>query len=142
MYWSRLTSRAQESAQLCTCTTLLEQRSSNSGWLWVAGMGRNQLRLYPCHTHVGPGQVFPRLLSLLPNKPTELWSKLSPEGERDFVQSHSRKQECTPRVKVFKCPVLYCSPQPGQVEPTIFILQRRKQVPQRLSDSLGPAFAL
>lgn len=39
-YWSRLTSRAQESAQLCTCIALLEQRSSKSGRLCGVGGGR------------------------------------------------------------------------------------------------------
>lgn len=51
-YCSRLTSRAQESAQLCTCTTLLEQRSSNSGWLCrggAGGWGRREPGLYPSH---------------------------------------------------------------------------------------------
>lgn len=38
-YCSRLISRAQESAQVCMCTTLLEQRSSNSGWLCGDGAG-------------------------------------------------------------------------------------------------------
>jgi len=41
-YCSRLISRAQESAQLCTCIALLEQRSSNSGWLCGAGPGGGQ----------------------------------------------------------------------------------------------------
>lgn len=45
MYCSRLTSRAQESAQVCMCTTLLEQRSSNSGWL-CGGGGRHQPQLH------------------------------------------------------------------------------------------------
>lgn len=43
-YCSRLTSRAQESAQLCTRTTLLEQRSSNSGWLWGGVRGTGAIR--------------------------------------------------------------------------------------------------
>lgn len=81
-YCSRLTSRAHESAQLCTCTTLLEQRSSNSGWLWGAGGAPHQSRRHPRHTQIGPGQIFPGLVSLLPNSSTERRSKQPGERKR------------------------------------------------------------
>lgn len=97
-YCSRLTSRAQESAQLCTRTTLLEHRSSNSGWLWggVRGAGGHQAGLHPRHTQTGLGLVFPGLGSLLPSTSAEGGSKWRPESEGASPRATQRSRSVLP----------------------------------------------
>ena len=114
-YWSRLTSRAQESAQLCRCITLLEQRSSNSGWLCRARASAQAP--YPPYLDGagGPAQW-----------PTGCLSKLSPGSNRGFAQGRLRKQQCTSCEGLCMPSLLSPSPQPREARPSISLLQRRK----------------
>lgn len=106
-YCSRLTSRAQESAQLCTCTTLLEQRSSNSGWL-CRGRPRVGDAMSPGSTPATDrtGWVFPGVVSLS-NSPTEWMSTLSPPSGRGLAPGHPRKRKAVPWVKGFLSPISF-----------------------------------
>lgn len=110
-YCSRLTSRAHESAQLCTCTTLLEQRSSNSGWLWGAG-GRvpHQPRRHPHHTQD-------------PARSSLGWSACCPTAPLNKgANSAQRAKEASPRaaqgsrsaLPMGKRSSAHRSPQPGR----------------------------